>query len=319
MAAQARENGETFPPRDYWSHVAEPWELHYATSPRRAYFRGNLHGAPVDDDLMYTVLGLLILEDAGPGFDTTDVARLWLRHLPHACTAEEVALRNLRQGMAPERAAEVDNPYQHWIGADIRADPWGYVAPGWPEHAAELAWRDATLSHRRAGVHGAMFFAAAIAAAFATGDPIAALRVGLTEIPRDAELARALRWALRTAPRLADFRAARAAVDRRFPHLDPVHTINNACLTVFGLWLGGRDFSRVIGGTVAMGLDNDCTAATAGSLFGAAYGLRSIPAHWRRPLANRLDSYLIGQPGFALDDLCRRFMAQADAMHDLGA
>lgn len=316
MAAQARENGDQFPPVDYWSNVAEPWELHYGTCARRDYLRGQLNGVPVDDDLMYTVLGLLLLEDAGPNFATDDAARLWIGCLPHACTAEEAALRNLRAGVPPDRAAEVDNPYQHWIGAAIRADPWGYAAPGWPERAADFAWRDARLTHRRAGIHGAMFFAAAISAAFATGDPITALRVGLTEIPRDCAFARAIRWALRTAPRLDDFRAARAAVDRRFPGMDPVHVINNACLTVFGLYLGGRDFTRVVGHTVAMGLDNDCTAATAGSLFGAAYGVGAIPTRWRHPLGTQMHSYLLGHPTFDLADLQTRFQVQAARTHE---
>ena len=66
-----------------------------------------------------------------------------------------------------------------WIGADIRSDPWGYAAPGYPEKAAEFAWRDATISHRRNGIYGAMYFSAAIAAAFATGDPVEALEAGL--------------------------------------------------------------------------------------------------------------------------------------------
>ena len=33
-----------------------------------------------------------------------------------------------------------------------------------------------------------------------------------------------------------------------------------------------KDFTRTISVTVAMGLDNDCTAATAGSLLGAVLG-----------------------------------------------
>ncbi|MFN8378970.1 MAG: hypothetical protein U0452_09890 [Anaerolineae bacterium] len=42
-----------------------------------------MHSVPVDDDAIYTLLGLLILEAAGPGFTTEDVARARLQYLRH--------------------------------------------------------------------------------------------------------------------------------------------------------------------------------------------------------------------------------------------
>ncbi len=65
-----------------------------------------------------------------------------------------------------------------------------------------------------------------------------------------------------------------------FQGMHAVHTINNACLTIWGLTIGGTDLTRVIGETVAMGMDNDCTAATAGCICGAVIGKEHIPAHW---------------------------------------
>ncbi len=311
MKALAAENGQPFPPTDYWTRVPEPKSLRYNSCRREAYTRDGLAGVPVDDDIVYTLLGLLILEDFGPEFTVDDVGRAWLKYLPYACTAEEVALKNLKRGMPAARAGALDNPYCEWIGADIRADAWGYAAPGQPEQAAAMAYRDAFLSHRRQGIYGEMFFAAAIAAAFAVDDPVDALRLGLTEIPRDCALAKAIRWALRVAPEIHDYAQARAAIDERFQGMHPVHTINNACLTVWGITIGGTDFSRVIGETVAMGLDNDCTAATAGSLVGAVVGRAGIPKHWHQKFDNTIHSYLIGQPQFAIDDLLRRFERQA--------
>ena len=46
-----------------------------------------MHGVPVDDDIAYTQLGLLILEECGRNFSTADVGRMWLKYLPMACTA----------------------------------------------------------------------------------------------------------------------------------------------------------------------------------------------------------------------------------------
>jgi ADP-ribosylglycohydrolase len=269
-----------------------------------------MNGVPVDDDLAYTLLGLLVLEDHGPDFTTDDVGKAWLKYLPYACTAEDYALKNLQRGV-PGRKAARGSLQCEWIGADIRSDPWGYLAPAWPERAAAMAHRDAYVSHRRNGIYGEMYFAAAIAAAFAVDDPVDALRAGLTEIPRDCALAKAVRWALRTAPKIRNYRQARDAMEREFRGMHPVHTINNACLTIWGIRIGRTDVTRVIGETVAMGMDNDCTAATAGSIVGAVVGKRGIPKRWTAKFNNTVHSYLKGKRRFTIRGLLRRFERQA--------
>ena len=124
-------------------------------------------------------------------------------------------------------------------------------------------------------------------------------------------LAREVRWALEVAEGIKDYRAARAAADERYAGMHLVHTINNVALTIWGLKIGGDDFSKVIGETVAMGMDNDCTAATAGSIFGAAYGVDAIPEHWYKNFNNKSRSFLIGIESFAIDDMLDRFTTQA--------
>jgi ADP-ribosylglycohydrolase len=318
MQALAQENGEAFPPIDYWSYVPEPLALRYQMSRREAYTRAKMDGVPVDDDIVYTLLGLLVVENYGPNFTIAENGQAWLKYLPYACTAEDIALKNLKAGVPAAQAAEMDNPYCEWIGADIRSDPWGYMAPGWPERAADMAYRDAYLSHRRQGIYGAMFFAAAIAAAFSVDDPVAAVKIGLTEIPEHCALANAVCWALAEAPRIHSYRQAREAVNDRFKGMAPVHTINNACLTIFGITIGGVDFTKVIGETVAMGMDNDCTAATAGSIVGAVIGKEGIPEHWYMPFHNTIHSYLIGEKRFTITDLVARFAKQVKQVYKNG-
>ena len=88
----------------------------------------------------------------------------------------------------------------------------------------------------------------------------------------------------------------------------------NACLVVFGLSIGGTDLTRVLSEIVAMGQDNDCTAATAGSIVGAIIGYKRIPPHWYASFNNRCLSYLIEHGEFAIDDLLCRFAKQAVSM-----
>ncbi|MDX9973457.1 MAG: ADP-ribosylglycohydrolase family protein [FCB group bacterium] len=312
MARLAKRNGQAFPPTDYWTAHPTPDRVQYEKSVVQHYLRGSMKCVPVDDDLTYTLLGLLILEEYGPNFTTEDVGKAWMKYLPVACTAEDVALKNLKAGVPTKKVGEKSNPFQEWIGADIRSDPWGYAAPGWPERAAELAYRDAFISHRQNGIYGEMYFSAVIAAAFAVDSPIEALKIGLGEIPRGCRLAKDLQWAFKVVPALKDWRAARAAVDERFKGMHVVHTNNNACLTVFGLMLGKGDFTRTVGTTVAMGLDNDCTGATAGSILGAVIGIEGIPEHWWKPFRNRTQTYMNGQEWFRNTEVVERFLAVAE-------
>ena len=313
METLAKYNGMAFPPTDYWTAVSEPWGIQYGTDPRSRFTRDGIDGVPVDDDITYTILGLLIVERYGFEFSTADVGEIWIKLLPMAYTAEEVALKNLNAGIPAHEAAMVDNPYCQWIGADIRADGFAFAAAGNPEHAASMGYRDAYLTHRRNGIYGEMFFAAAEAAAFTVTDPLEAIRIALREIPSGCALSEAVRWALETGPALKDYREARFAVDKRFPGMDPVHTINNACLTIFGLILGGGDFTKTVSNVVAMGLDNDCTAATAGSIIGAVAGAGGIPSFWTKGFNGKVRTYLRGLPEFRIEDIVNRFVKLASS------
>ena len=304
--------GDEYPLVDYWSVAEQPHNRKYQTSLREDFTPAKMDGVPTDDDLNYTLLGLMILEEYGTDFTTDELGEAWIKYLPFAFTAEGIALDNLRAGVPPMQAAEVDNCFLNWIGADIRSDPWGYAAPGWPEKAAEFAYRDAYVSHRRNGIYAAMFFSAAISAAFAVDSTVEALKIGLEEIPADCTLAREVRWALDKAPSIANYRDAAAAIEERYPQMGGAHAINNTVLTVWGLTVGGDDYTKVIGETVAMGKDNDCTAATAGSIWGAVYGKSAIPKHWYKNFNNKVHTFLYHQSTFAIDDVLDRFVVQAE-------
>ena len=66
--------------------------------------RGHISRAEPDDDINYTVLALLLLEDRGTDLSTEDVARAWLRLLPAGTTwtAEREAYRILLDNMSDE-------------------------------------------------------------------------------------------------------------------------------------------------------------------------------------------------------------------------
>lgn len=274
--------------------------------------RGQFNRSEPDDDINYSVLGLVMLEDHGSALTTADVARAWLRHLPGGIvfTAERKALITLLErssygftaGAEPgfDLAACSDNEFNDWIGAQIRADLYGWVCPGNPGLAADLARRDAELSHRGEGVYGAMAVAAIGAAIPAADDLPQAVAAGLATIPADSDCAEAIALG-------ADLAAAGDGPDeihRRYAGLSPVHTVNNLALVVWGLLTGADDFDVAIGETVAAGWDTDCNGATVGALWGLTG--RPIPAHWVDPWNGRIAVSLAGMDELALDDLVDR-------------
>ena len=279
--------------------------------------RGHITRAEPDDDINYTLLAMLLLEQHGSHMSTEDVARAWLQLLPAGTTwtaerwAYRVLLDNLDDefvnGEPPGFDLELcsDNEYNEWIGAQIRADLYGWVCPGRPELAAELARRDAALSHRGEGVYGAMVIAALGAAIPASDDLGSAIDIALGVVPPDSETVSAVRLGRD----LAGSRDAVARLHEEFRGLSPVHTLNNLALVVWALCSAGGDFTRAIGNAVAAGWDTDCNGATVGGLFGLTG--QPIPEQWTKPWRGRVAVSLAGYSEIPLDDLVNRTVALA--------
>ena len=272
---------------------------------------GNVKGMIRDDDLDYTIIGLATLEEKGRKFTSRDVAGQWLARLPYhrVYTAERVAYRNLVNDLWPPKSATYRNPYREWIGAQIRADMWGYVNPGSPEEAAEFAYRDASVSHVMNGAYGEMLFSAITAAAFASSDIDRIVQAGLAEIPRKSRLTEAVLETLEWSKVDASWEETFSRVIEKHGHYHAVHTINNAAMVILALAHGRMDFGRTICISVMCGLDTDCNGATAGSIMGAILGAKALPGEWIEPLEDSLESIVAGMAHNRISDLARRTVA----------
>lgn len=279
--------------------------------------RGCFDRAHPDDDTNYTVLALMLLEEHGIDLSTEDVARGWLKYVPAGTTwtAERFAYRTLLEHMDDEFVNGADpgfdlsicsdNDYNDWIGAQIRADLYGWVCPGRPKLAAELAQRDARLTHRGDGVYAAMYIAA-LAASIPVADNLEkAMRMALDEIPAASRATDAVLLGL-------ELKSADDAVERMHTHygsLSPVHALNNLSVVVWALISSRDDFSRAIGNAVSAGWDTDCNGATTGGLFGLTG--QPIPTHWTSPWQGRLGVDLAGIGELTVEDLVIRTLAVA--------
>lgn len=313
ICSMAEQFGDDFPPRDYWTKVYYPnRSLHHGLAQRKDYSKEFMKCAPPDDDIGYTILDLLVIEKYGFDFTTEDIASVWMEKLPFAHSAEKIALANIHNHLPIDQVASVHNPYVEWIGGCIRSDGWAWVCAGHPDKAAEFAWRDAYLTHRQNGMYGEMFFAAAEAAAFVESSFEKIIEIGLSVIPYNSSLSQDVRWAVANKNFVHTWQDAVRLVNKRFAGMSRVHTRNNACLVIFGLFLGKKNFDRTIGNIVAMGYDNDCNAAIAGSILGAMIGLSGIDEKWYKSFNGQLSSYITGEEHIHIEDFIKRYYNQSE-------
>lgn len=267
-------------------------------------------GMPEDDDTNYTTAALEILKRHGPGFTPDDVASFWLGEIPilRTCTAERIAYRNLCLLVPPPASAALRNPHREWIGAQIRGDFWGYAAAGNPELAAEFAWRDASISHVKNGIYGAMWVAAMTAAAFETQDIPAIVRAGIAQIPERCRLADAIESVLEWHDLEIDYDTAAYRVHEIWKEDNPhhwCHAISNAMIVAIALLWSEKEFGTGICRAVQAGFDTDCNGATAGSILGILLGRKALPARWTDVIQDTLHTGVAGYSRVRLADLAR--------------
>ncbi|MFA5922674.1 MAG: ADP-ribosylglycohydrolase family protein [Methylococcaceae bacterium] len=259
----------------------------------------NTDSFPGDDDTNYTVMGMLLVQQKGINFTPSDMADFWLENIPllRTCTAERVAYRNFTNLIEPPESAVVRNPYREWIGARIRADFFGYVALGHPELAAELAWRDASISHVKNGIYGAMWVAAMLAAAINQTDVRRIIEIGLAEIPEKSRLFEAITDILNRYAAGASYSETVQYIHRRWDETRPhhwCHSISNAQIVAMGLLYGEGDYEKAITRTALVCFDTDCNGATVGSIMGMMLGARALPEKWTGVMNDTIHTDLPG-------------------------
>ena len=273
-------------------------------------YADEINRMPWDDDTNYVVLNQSIIEKYGKNFTAEDVAKSWIEYQKKDayCTAERVAFRNFVNGYKPPYSATYKNPYREWIGAQIRADYYGYIFPGDPEKASEAAFKDASVSHVKNGIYGEMFVAAALAVAACTDNTIDIIKCALSYVPATSrfyeEVSSVVEKYENGATKDEVFAYVHDCYDEYSGH-GWCHTNPNAMIVVASLLYGNGDYGKSICLAVETGFDTDCNGATVGSIFGMAHGIKAIPEYWTKPINDTLETLVFGVGTVKISDRVR--------------
>jgi ADP-ribosylglycohydrolase len=299
-----------------------------------SFYTQELGGNPLpNDDLDIQLLWLVALEERGIALDAHTLAEYWCLYVTPHWVEYGTAKINMRAGLPPPLSGNRHNPYKHSCGAFIRCEIWACICPGNPQLAARYAYEDAILDHGNGeGTYAEVFTATLESAAFVVDDLRKLIDIGLSYIPSDCAVAKAVHLAIECFDRKKTWLEARNIIlekhrgklawpentsedDRKrgFDSGEIGYDVpSNIGMLVVGLLYGEGDFAKTICTAVNCGEDTDCTGATAGSIFGIMRGIDAIPRKWIDPIGRSIKTItldlgdLAGQVAKDVDDLSAR-------------
>jgi len=258
------------------------------------------NGFGPDDDPEYLVLDLHAIRVHGVALDSKILALEWLEHLTLVFTAEKVALENMKRGLMPPLSAIFRNPYQEWIGAQMRGELWGMISPLIPNLAVKLAIIDATISHSGNGVYGEIFISALVSILFTEDNVERAIKKALEYVPPDSLYFKAIKSALYRA-KSKSWRECIPEIYAKYREYSPVHVLPNAEIIVTALM--SESFEEGILIATNAGMDSDCNAGNVGGLLGVLEGYSSISTKWLEPLKDTYKTKLRNLPTRYVDEV----------------
>lgn len=288
----------------------------------------------VNDDEIYEIIGLLTLEKKGGGITSIDIAKHWDQLLyKKQYTAENIALKNIRKGiMPPDSASESNGNY--WfdaIGAQMKGDIWGLIAPNNPQLASQLAQLDGEVAHQGIGIDGEVFIAALIANAFSIPNIPELLLKSLEVLPEGSEYRKFAEKSMKIYDEVFEWREARKILMREWDkirrqlrstassfkrdriflkYMHWLHVLPNAGIIILSLLYGWDDpkdtFGRPICIAGMMGFDTDCNCGNVGTVMGTIVGAEKIPQTWIEPLKNTFNTYVKGYEYWKITELAER-------------
>lgn len=256
-----------------------------------------------NDDITYELALLCAYKDHGAETSARDIASQWLSRIPSGWSAEAWALNNLRCGMMPPQSGEFHNPFNEWIGAQMRGAICGQIYPGDPYEAARCAWMDGSISHKGNGILGEVFNAILVSKAFEEKDMRKLTEESIALIPADSEYGKAIRFAWEACQNSEDYLSAWRICEEKYQRYNWIHAYPNACIEVIALYFGNGDFENTLMICGVCGQDADCNAAQVMSVFGTAYGSEVIPAYFSEPFGDRLDTTIRGMKTLSIKGL----------------
>lgn len=248
-----------------------------------------------NDDITFELAFLDAFSRKGYAITSRDIALSWVGLIPCGWSAEELAIRNIKNGIFPPESGTFRNPFNEWIGAQMRAGICGMAAPGNARLAARLAWQDGEVSHANNGILGEVFNAVMTSLAFVEPEISNIVKEAIRMIPSDSEYYSVLSFAYECCSKYEDWEEAMAACEEKYCRYNWIHAYPNACCEIIALLYGNGDFRETLHIITMCGIDVDCNAGMIMPILAIQKGMDSIPKELLHPAFGELRTYMRGR------------------------
>ena len=256
-----------------------------------------------NDDITYELAFLEAFSKYGYAVTSKEIALAWVGEIPCGWSAEEIALRNIKNGIFPPESGTCRNPFNEWIGAQMKGGICGMVAPGDAYTAARLAWADGEVAHANNGILGEVFNAVLTALAFTERDVRALIKQAIALIPKDSQYYSVVSFAWDCCEKYKDWQAALACCQEKYKKYNWIHAYPNACCEVLALYYGNGDFTKTLHIVTMCGVDVDCNAGMIMPILAIQQGMGIIPKKLIHPAFSELVTYMRGMRRMTLEEL----------------
>ncbi len=244
-------------------------------------------GEPLpNDDLDLQLVWMRAVDEMGiENINARTLGEYWMSTVSPFWNEYGICKMNMQSGLMAPLCGEVHNEeWKHSNGAWIRTEIWATLFPGDPENACRFAYEDACVDHGFGeGTFAAIFIAAIQSAAFIINDAAELIKIGLSKIPADCRVAKAVNTVLEGYKAGKDWKQVRnELVEQSIHDIGWFQAPANVGFAVLGLTYGKCDFKKSMLYAINCGDDTDCTAATVGATLGLMYGMEGIPADWHQ-------------------------------------
>jgi ADP-ribosylglycohydrolase len=245
------------------------------------------------DDTEYALFNARLLINEGVHLSAEVIADAWKEDIIGTANiyrgagfSEMLAIRNLKSGLMPPYSGQHLHAWSD--GLAMRVAPFGIVAAGRPELAAQLAGVDGSVTHSGEGIFAGQAVAAAVAQAMAGNSLTDIVAAAKHVIPSDSWTRRTIDKGVSIGEQSPDMWSALT------PLYDELVCSSyfwsdiapEAVGLAFGVLVAARgDVRDAVLGGANVGRDTDTIASIAGSIAGARSGIDAIPQTWRGRVA----------------------------------